>query len=300
MKAHTERLETLAPFDFGGLLAFLGGRTVTGLEFADTDTFARTVRLPGGPAVLAIRGQSAEVGRTAGVELTGWLTDADDLPALRRRVIALLDLGCDPALVDSRLSAVPELAILVTNRPGIRIPGSVEPAETAVRGLLGQQISLIGATRAAERLVREHGDPLPAPLLKAGAAYGLTSLFPTPARLATVDPSRFAMPASRQQALHTLAQALAEGTVDLGGPDLHRVRESLLSLKGIGPWTAGYVLLRGCGDRDVWLESDLVLRREAARRGITAQTLRPALGVRSHASLHLWRAAAERRITPSR
>ncbi|OYO11341.1 hypothetical protein BI335_16000 [Enemella evansiae] len=285
----SELLPALPPFDFRALLGFLGVRVVTGVEYADENTFARTVRLPGGPAVLRL------TGRPDGVELTCWLSDPADLAEARTRAGALCDLAADPSLIDPALARVPALAGLVADHPGIRIPGTLDRPETAVRGLLGQQISLAGATRAAERLVDEHGDPLPEELRRAGEPFGLTALFPTSARIAAVDPARFAMPGSRQRALHTLAAAVEAGTVDLTDPDLDRVRKSLLALKGIGPWTAGYILLRACGDPDVWLDSDLVLRREAEARGITAEQLRPVAGWRSYASLQLWRAAAERR-----
>lgn len=286
--AHTETLPAQPPFDFRALLGFLGTRVVAGLEYADESSFARTVRLPGGPAVVRM------AAAPDGVELTCWLSDPADLAETGARVRRSCDLAADPSVIDPALAQIPVLAGLVTEHPGIRIPGSLDRAEVAVRGLLGQQISLIGATRAAERLVREHGDPLPDDLRRAGEPFGLTSMFPTSARIAAVDPTRFAMPRSRQQALHTLAAALADGSVDLTDPDLTRVRESLLALKGIGSWTAGYILLRACGDPDVWLDSDLVLRREAEARGITAESLRPAAGWRSYASLQLWRAAAAR------
>ncbi|NNG20359.1 hypothetical protein HJ590_12430 [Naumannella sp. ID2617S] len=287
MIEHSEFLPTATPFDGAGVLRFLATRVVGGIEYADGDSFARTVRLAGGPAVLRLQFHPD------GVQLAAWLSADADLPELRRLVTALCDLAADPAMIERRLLRVSQLEDLVRATPGIRIPGSVDPAETAIRGLLGQQISLIGATRAAE-LVREHGDPLPEALRESAKSFGLTALFPTSATIAAIDPVRFAMPSSRQQALHTLALALATGQVDLRSADLEQTRESLLSLKGIGPWTAGYVLLRGCGHRDIWLDSDLVLRREAALRGVTAATLEPALGVRSYASLLIWSAAAHR------
>ena len=106
---------------------------------------------------------------------------------------------------------------------------------------------------------------------------GLTHLFPDAATLAGVDPETLPMPRARGRALVGLAAALADGTVVLDrGPDRDDVRRSLLALPGIGPWTADYVAMRALGHPDVFLPTDLGVRRLlAGMRGLGRRRARP-------------------------
>ena len=127
--------------------------------------------------------------------------------------------------------------------------------------------------------------PLP-PALRDAAAPGLTLLAPGPDALAAADPATLGLPRARAAALVGLAGALARGEAAPEDP------VSLLTLPGIGPWTAQYVALRA-GDRDAFPATDLGLRHAA--RGVdlaaTAERWRPLRGYGAH---HLWNALAER------
>ncbi len=92
------------------------------------------------------------------------------------------------------------------------------------------------------------------------------------------------MPRTRGRALVGLAGALASGALDLTAEPQRR--EALLGQPGIGPWTADYLAMRAFGDRDVLLDSDLVIKRELARRSITATAEWSPF--RSYATMHLW------------
>jgi AraC family transcriptional regulator of adaptative response / DNA-3-methyladenine glycosylase II len=152
------------------------------------------------------------------------------------------------------------------------LPGTPDGDELAVRAVLGQQISLAGAADAAARLVREYGEPLTRGL------GTVTHLFPSAAALASVDPGTFRMPRSRARTLHALCCALASGEITLAsgeitlarGGDPERVRAQLLALPGIGPWTADYVVMRALGDSDVFLATDLGIKRSLERLGVAA------------------------------
>jgi AraC family transcriptional regulator, regulatory protein of adaptative response / DNA-3-methyladenine glycosylase II len=124
---------------------------------------------------------------------------------------------------------------------------------------------LAGAAAAAGRLVREHGEPLARPL------GSVTHLFPSAAALASVDVQTFRMPRSRARTVHALCSALASGEIVLArGGDRERVRAQLLALPGIGPWTADYVVMRALGDTDVFLATDLGIKRALERLGVDA------------------------------
>lgn len=198
----------------------------------------------------------------------GRVIDLDD-PAARPI------LGADPAAADAHLRRDPVLGPLVARRPGVRVPGTVDGGELAIRAVLGQQVSLAAARTLAARLVALAGEPLPVPV------GTLTHSWPRPEAIAEVA-SSLPMPRSRQRAIAALAEALA------GGMTLER--EHLLALPGIGPWTAEYVAMRALGDPDAWMPTDLGVRHGLARLGVgvdAADSWRP---YRAHAVMHLWSA----------
>jgi AraC family transcriptional regulator of adaptative response / DNA-3-methyladenine glycosylase II len=201
---------------------------------------------------------------------------------LIRRARRMFDLEAPVEAVSERLGADPLLAEAVAAEPGRRVPGAWDPFELAVRAVLGQQVSVAAARTHADRLLALLG------------VEGPDALFPSPVMLAEADLSGLAMPAARRETIRTLAAAVADGTVDLQGEG-DSIRAALVALRGIGPWTADYVAMRGLGDRDAFPAGDLVVRQalaggsrklpsEASVRA-RAETWRP---VRAYAALHLW------------
>jgi AraC family transcriptional regulator, regulatory protein of adaptative response / DNA-3-methyladenine glycosylase II len=284
----TLRLALRPPFDGAGVLRWLAARLVPGVEALAGGGYRRTLDLPGGPGVVALTPAAEHV------DAAFVLADPADLAAAEARVRHLLDLDADPAAPAAVLSADPVLAPLVAARPGLRAPGTVDPAETAVRAVLGQQVSLAAARTLAGRLVAACGPPLAAP------ADGLTHRFPGPAAIA--DEAVLAavgMPRSRRRTLLALCTRLATGDLVLDpGADAGTVRERLLDVPGVGPWTADYVLLRALGDPDAFPSGDLGLRRAARALGLPddaegleahAERWRP---WRRYAAHHLWAAGA--------
>ncbi len=289
------------------LLAFLGRRAVPGVEYVRGREYARTLRIG--------TGDDAVVG-TISLRLPG----PDDSPMVRAtlcfppaliaevssRCRHLLDLDGDGTEVDDVLRADPSLARSVAARPGLRVPGTPDAAETLIKTMLGQQVSVAGARTAATRLVAMADDRLPEPVRHAASAMpdpaptasgaGLTHLFPTPSRIASLGPAAFAGPRSRSEAILTAASALADGrlSLDTPGPE---VRNDLLALPGIGPWTADYLAMRVLGDHDVLLVQDLAIRRGAAALGLPGDPKDLALHglawrpYRSYAGMHLWAAS---------
>lgn len=282
------RLPAREPFDSAGLLEFLAARTVLGLEAGDPTGFARSVVLPRGVGVVRVKPERA------GLRVALHLEDWRDLAALVARVRAWFDLDADPIAIDRTLARNPILAGRVAQVPGIRIPGTPDPGELAVRCLVGQQISLQGAVTIAGRLVERWGAPLPPDLVRATRYWGLPveRSFPSMAILSEIDPEELPMPRARARAVVGLAAGLASGHLLLHpGVDREEARRALLQLPGIGPWTAGYVLLRAVGDPDVLLDKDLVVARVLS----SLPTLDPQRCApwRSYLTLHLWRMAAE-------
>ena len=278
------RLPFRAPFNGGGLLGFLGARTVPGVEEFEGGTFRRTLRLPHGAAVAGISLSDGHVRCSLRLE------DLRDLGAAVHRCRRLLDLDADPVAVSGLLGEDAILGPLVRRSPGMRVPGSVDGAELAVRAVLGQQDSVSPALVGG--LVSRCGQRLPEALTE--DAGGLTHLFPEPAAVVECAES-LAVPAPRRKALRDLARALAEGEILLDpGADREEAERRLLAIEGIGSWTALYVAMRGLGDPDAFLPTDLGVRRALRRLGCATDPAGVAALAgrwrpwRAYAVRHLW------------
>ncbi len=281
------RLAVRQPFAVDELLGFLGPRTVPGVEDAGPGWYSRTLRLPNGPGEVHL--SFDEVPETGTVHCALRLSDLRDLGAAVERCRRLVDADCDPEAVDAQLGQDPLLAAQVRRSPGIRVPGQVDGDEVAVRAVLGQQVSVAQARKLAADLTRRYGDKLPGRDLW---------LFPTASRLADVDPEDLPMPRTRGRALTTLCGALASGEIALDrSAPRSDVRQALLALPGIGPWTAGHIAMRALGDPDVLLPTDLGVRRGLQLLG-AAEGDAEGMGERwrpwrSYAQMHVWGLAAD-------
>ena len=299
--AVTVRLATRQPCAVGELLRFVGARAIPGVEVWDGDEYRRSLDLDGGPGLVTLRGVVDHV--VARFELTA----GSDLTAAVQRVRRLLDLDADPAAVDASLGTDPALARLVAATPGRRAPASVDPFETAVRAIVGQQVSVTGARTVAARLVEAVGADVvissqqradgvasvPGAGVTGLGVHGPAKRFPSAAALLEAPDEAFSMPASRRETIRGLAVAVVDGTLDLHvGADPAIVREQLLALRGVGPWTADYVVMRGLGHPDTFLGSDLGVRQAMDRLGILAVD-RAWAPWRSYAVHHLWASLAQ-------
>lgn len=278
------RLVVRRPFHVDALAGFLADHAVPGLERGEGRSFARVLTLPHGHGAVAL------VLHDDHVDCRLELVDQRDLTAAVARVRHLLDLDADPVAIDRALArpgpAGTDLRDLVARRPGLRVPGTVDAVETAVRTVVGQQVSVSGARAVIGRLLAMAGEPV---TLALAVEHGLTHTFPSAEALAALDPETLPMPRSRGRTVVRLAQAVASGDLVLdAGVDRDDAARALLALPGVGPWTAGYVRMRGLGDPDVLLDTDLVLRRILQARGVTPEDTRTWSPWRSYAGMHLW------------
>jgi AraC family transcriptional regulator of adaptative response / DNA-3-methyladenine glycosylase II len=277
------RLPFRRPLLPDNLFGHLVATAVPGVEEWRDGAYRRTLRLPHGGAVVALTPRAGHVAcRLA-------LADARDRDVAIARCRRLLDLDADPAVIDAQLARDPSLAGLVAAAPGRRVPGSPDPAEFAVRAVLGQQVSTAAARTHAARLVAAHGEPIADP------EGGLTHLFPSPQALARLDPGALAMPRSRRTTLVGLVAALAGGELELGPhTSPAAARRGLHALPGLGPWTVEMIAMRALGDPDAFPATDLGVVRAARALGLPAtpaalaaasQAWRP---WRAYAVAHLW------------
>jgi len=292
------RLPFRSPFSPESVLGFLGARATPGIETVEESVYRRSMRLPHGYAVVALTAAGGGKGPLS-VEADLHLSDLRDLTSAVARCRQLLDLDADPVAIVEALERDRFIGPLVTAHPGRRVPGAPDGFELAVRAVIGQQVSVSGASTIAGRLVAEAGEALPEPI------GGITHLFPTPDALLALsleDPATFSMPAGRRRALVALAEAVTTGAVVIGpGSDPSELRASLMALPGIGPWTAEYIAMRALRDPDAFMPTDLGVRRAAQGLGLPddpsrltlfSQAWRP---WRSYAMAHMWAMAQAQR-----
>jgi AraC family transcriptional regulator of adaptative response / DNA-3-methyladenine glycosylase II len=254
----TLRLQYRPPLDSETLLAYLEKRAVTGIEEVSEGRYRRTIELAHSSGVIELE----PMARKNSVLLRLQLTNLSDLSMLVQRCRNLFDLDAVPTAVTDILTTDSLLAPLVTARPGLRIPGTVNGFELAVRAILGQQVSIAGARTLTSRLVKALGVSLET------AQGTLTHLFPLPEVVASADLQGLGLTNGRIKALQALAHAVAkEGLVLDRTADREQTVARLLRLPGIGPWTASYIAMRALGDPDAFPAADLGLKHAFEQQG---------------------------------
>jgi len=282
------RLTYRPPFDWQQMLAFLRDRATPGVERVEADTYRRSIALGDFRGVIAVRPAAGNA-----LELCVPRAAASVLAPIVERVRDVFDLGADPREIGRQLSRDPTLRPLVRRRPGLRVPGAWDRFEVAVRAVLGQQVTVRGATTLAGRLAQAFGESL------AGTDGEPDRLFPRPEALVDADLSTVGLIRARAVTIRGLAAAHLDGLPALTGSlSLDAAVAQLRSLPGIGEWTAQYIAMRGLREPDAFPAGDLGLRRALASGArlatpaavfTRAEAWRP---WRAYAALHLWVAAA--------
>jgi len=285
------RLRFRPPYDAQQVGQFLAARAIPGLEVHSNSesgwVHRRMIQLPSRPASIEVSVQSDHV-------LVRSDGDVRDTSQLVRKVQQWLDLNADPDSINDVLGRDEILRPLVKRRPGMRVPTTVEAWETLVRAVVGQQVSVSGATTVLGRLVAATRSSTDTELVA----------FPSPNQVAELGVDRVAqlgMPGARARTIVTVAQAVAEGQVDLRNPDTQALRAALLAMPGLGPWTVNYLNIRGLGDPDAFPETDLIIRQNASRLGLpdNARALAGYAQVwspwRAYAAHHIWSLPKEQR-----
>ncbi|MFP6557416.1 DNA-3-methyladenine glycosylase [Paraburkholderia sp. B3] len=304
----TLELPFRAPYDWPRLLRFFSGRATPGVESVEDGTWRRAIDFLGASGTLAVRRHPRR--RCLVVEVEG--PASAHAAALAAPLARMFDVQADPAAIAAHFAADPWLAPLVGAAPGLRVPGAWSGFELVVRAIVGQQVSVKAATTIVGRLVQRVGKPI-----DGHPHTGTAWRFPAPADLAAADLAGIGMPGKRVAALQGFAAAVASGAVVIErgpektnppqgtaadtSPDLDAMREALLALPGIGPWTVEYVAMRAWRDANAWPATDLVLMQAIAARDpalvrATQQRARSDAWRpwRAYAAMHLWNEIADR------
>ena len=277
------RLRFRPPYNWQGMLEFLAPRATPGVEVVEDGTYRRSIALDGQPGYFAV---SLDGGNPA-LAVRVQFGDPRSLFFIIERIRAMFDLNADWAAIVESLRIDPELARAVHAEPGLRVSGCWDGFEMAVRAILGQQVSVKGATTLAGRLVKTFGRTF-------SAIDGLTHIFPAPAKLAEANLTSIGLTKARAETIRSFARAVCDGQIRFDNIiDSDAFLARLCEIPGIGKWTAQYVAMRALGEPDAFPSGDLgclhalnlTSTRDLERR---AEAWRP---WRAYAAMYLWRMA---------
>ena len=283
------------PFAWRALLDFLRDRAIPGVEIVTEEQYLRTIRTSEGTGSIAVRHDEQRRRLRVAVRMS----TTEGLIDISARLRQLFDLDADADAIDSMLArrtSLPGLQGLRANVgrwPGMRVPGAFDGFETAVRGILGQQISVKGATTIAGRVAMRWGTRLPRRLAQ---HESLERVFPMARRLAEAELEEVGIIRTRANTIRGLARAVLEDpTLLQPGEGLRQDIERWVTLPGIGSWTAHYVAMRVLREPDALPAADLGLRkaiskpdekpRPAREVETTLESYRP---YRAYAAMRLW------------
>lgn len=280
----TLKLGFRPPLAWEALTAFLAQRGARSVEQCEDGCYRRTVShgTHKGWISVARDDHSAALVVTVASEL------ASAIPWLRSRLRHLFDLDADPTAITTHLRHDPRLATRIDNTPGLRIPGTINGFELALRAILGQQISVKAASTLCNRFATYFGEPVDTPF------DGLNRLAPHAETIADASLQQIidrGLPSRRAETIRTLARAVASRELRLDTTaTADQTRTALQALPGIGPWTAHYISMRALGDPDAFPDRDLGLMRalNTNKSGELHAMAEPWRPWRAYAAMYIW------------
>ena len=233
------------PFAWPQWHSFNESRLMQGVEVLGNSSYGRTIRWPTENGKF-IKGLFTAVHRPdkQGFNVSIELEDAKYLYPVSQRIRQLFDFNANVELIEQSLvrSGLPKHHVIA----GLRLPGCWDIFEAGVRAILGQQVSVKAATTLLNTLVENLGEDKK---LDGETRYW----FPTPRKLARSKLEFLKIPQSRKDTLTALAKWCDKHP---DGPV-----SDWLQLKGIGPWTVEYAQMRGEANTDIWLDTDLGIKK---------------------------------------
>lgn len=279
------RLPYRPPYHWQTMMTFLAARATPGVEVVDGNGYRRSICWNDCRGHFQVSLDEGHHSLSVHVQIA----DPSSLYFIIERIRSMFDLNADWTDIAECLGDDPELRPRIEAAPGLRVPGCWSGFELTTRAILGQQITVRGATALAGRIARSFGQPF-------SAANGLTHLFPTPEALANAKLTSVGLPSKRAETVHAFARAVRDGQISFERIiDSDAFLAQLCKIPGIGAWTAQYVAMRALGEPDAFPSHDLGLlralgltsSRELEKR---AEAWRP---WRAYASMYLWSVANE-------
>ncbi|MBC3862010.1 DNA-3-methyladenine glycosylase 2 family protein [Undibacterium jejuense] len=265
----TLRLAYRPPYEWDALMHYLRGRAMPGLETVIVEksgmAYVRSVSMDGKSGWLKVSHlpEKNQICLQVAPELTPVL-----MPLLAK-IRQQFDLEAHPQTIHSHLQEDPMLASQIQKTPGLRVPGAFDSFELAIRAVLGQQVSVAGATTVAGRLVQRFGVAVTTPFA------AVTHHFPTPLLLTQLSIDQVAsigIPGARAATLQNVAQfALDGGFEKAADRGLEQAITQMKQIRGVGEWTAQYIAMRALRFSDAFPAGDLGLQKAAAQASEPAE-----------------------------
>ena len=278
------RLSYRPPIAWQTLVHFLTSRSSAGLVGFNGEIFYSTLRIGDYTGWFSARQLAAQhlIQVTIAQSLVPCLTQ------VIAKIRHLFDLDANPVAIEQALSQHSLLKPLVTQTPGLRIPGTLDGFELALRAILGQQVSVKAASTLFRRFVEKFGETIATPFTD------LNRLTPSAeavskARLQTLI--KLGLTQRRAQTIKLMATKLAHDELLLWpNSETDAVRTALLDIPGIGPWTADYIAMRCLADPDALPAADLGLMKALGVKKpkdvlAATESWRP---WRAYGAIHLW------------
>jgi AraC family transcriptional regulator of adaptative response / DNA-3-methyladenine glycosylase II len=268
------------PYHWPTMLSFLAARATPGVEAVESGSYLRTISVEGVEGYFEVSFEEASNSLRVRIQFS----EPGALFFIIERIRAMFDVNADWSDIALAFRHDAALAPLLERAPGMRVPGCWNGFELAIRAILGQQITVRGATTLAGRLAKKFGNRLP-------GDRSLTHLFPTPETLAEADLTGIGLTRARSQTIRAIARAVRDGRVRFDGIiELEQFLEQLTEIPGIGKWTAQYIAMRARGEPDAFPAGDAALisalrLSSAAELDRHAEAWRP---WRAYAVMYLW------------
>lgn len=274
------RLRFRPPYQWNTLLNFMRARAIPSVETVNEGTYRRTIQLQGRSGWFEVAPEENGTALVARIEFA----EPRMLFAIVERIRTLFDLDADWTLIADRLATDPALRSRIRSLPGVRVPGCWDGFELAVRAILGQQVTVRGATTLAGRLVKQFGPVF-------SGEEGLTHLFPEPEMLTNAPIESIGLPGMRAETIRALARRVSGGEIRFEEViDTETFLRQLCDIPGIGKWTAQYVAMRALREPDAFPSSDLGLMHALGVAGWreVEQRSEPWRPWRAYAAMYLW------------
>ena len=274
----TLELSYRPPFLWSDHLRFYSAHIISGVEEVSNNSYSRTFNKYGTLGHIRVTQSLNKPALIVNIIAQ----DMKCLYPLTQNIRQMFDLNTDPVVIANSLQYNKRLERMVKRSPGLRLSRFWDAYEGAVCTILGQLVSMAQARKLVRRLVDEYGEIITDP-----STGERTRLFPAPKTLCQADIAKIGTTKVRANAINLLSEKIIDGSLALdSSQDNCLLRESLLSIKGIGPWTADYIELRALGEPDAFPVDDLVLRRSLEKYpDITIEQAKP---YRSYLAAHLW------------
>ncbi len=250
------------PFDHQAMLKFLQARAIDGFDGVENNSYYRSFQFEEVSSAFRI-----EFASNNKIKLSLMPETIPVLFPLIQHVKAIFDINANSTSIDNQLAP-----LLNNYRSGMRLPLTFSPFEAGIRAIIGQQVSVKAAKSYLTTLINELGGSVEQSFIASSI-----KCFPSPKAIAESSLSFLRMPESRKHCLKAFSQCF----VNSESPS----DQDLLALKGIGPWTLDYYKMRGKGDSNIFLSSDLGIKKALLKNPINPEFASP---WKSYLTLQLW------------